>query len=106
ENIKADSTKESKKIKKDPTGQPPDIKNSILIYNKQAFQLFGRYNEAESNFATTLNSYKTKLGDSVRVFACLVPSPIDFYLPEEYTSKSNHEKPSIDFIYSKLDPGI
>ncbi len=93
-------------IKKDSTGQPPEMKNSILIYNGMAFQLFGRYNEAEINFATTVNAYKQKLGDSVRVFACVVPSPIDFYLPEEYKSKSNHEKPSIDFIYSKLNKDV
>ena len=102
--LKLDSLK--KKIKKEANGKPPEVKNSILIYNKQAFQLFGRYNEAEKNFAATINSYKVKLGDSVRVFACVVPSPIDFYLPEEYKSKSNYEKPSIDFIYSRLDPGI
>jgi DHHW protein len=95
--------KDQVKIKKDPTGQPPELKNSILIYNGMAFQLFGRQREAEDNFAATINSYKTKLGDSVRVFACVVPSPIDFYLPEEYKSKSNYEKPSIDYIYSKLN---
>jgi DHHW protein len=93
-------------IKKDPSGQPPEIKNSILIYNGMAFQLFGRHLEAENNFAATINAYKTKLGDSVRVFACVVPSPIDFYLPEEYKAKSNHEKPSIDYIYSKFDGGV
>jgi len=105
-NIKIDSARRNRKIEKDPTGQPPQMKNSILIYNGMAFQLFGRYNEAENNFATTINAYKQKLGDSVRVFACVVPSPIDFYLPEEYKSKSNHEKPSIDFIYSKLSNDI
>lgn len=93
-------------IKKDPTGQPPQMKNSILIYNGMAFQLFGRQREAEINFATTISSYKATLGDSVRVFACVVPSPIDFYLPEEYKSKSNHEKPSIDFIYSQLASNV
>jgi hypothetical protein len=35
-----------------------------------------------------------------------VPSPLDFYLPDEYKSKSNYEKPSIEFIYSKLDPEV
>lgn len=93
-------------IKKDPTGQPPQMKNSILIYNGMAFQLFGRQREAEINFAATISNYKTTLGDSVRVFACVVPGPIDFYLPEEYKSKSNHEKPSIDFIYSQLADNV
>lgn len=95
--------KDPVKLKKDPTSQPAELRNSILIYNGMAFQLFGRQREAEDNFATTINSYKKRLGDSVRVFACVVPSPIDFYLPDEFKSKSNQEKPSIDYIYSKLN---
>jgi hypothetical protein len=97
-----DSLRANRKIKKDPNGLPPEKKNSILIYNGMAFQLFGRYKEAEKNFANTINRYHDRLGDTCRVFACLVPSPIDFYLPEDYKSKSNYEKPSIDTIYSKL----
>jgi DHHW protein len=103
---KAKSADGQLKIKKDPTGQPAEMKNSILIYNGMAFQLFGRQTEAEINFATTVNSYKQKLGDSVRVFACVVPSPIDFYLPDEFKSRSNQERPSIDFIYSKLNSDV
>jgi hypothetical protein len=95
-----------REIKKDPTGKPPEMKNSILIYNSMAFQLFGRQQSAEENFAKTINLYHEKLGDSVRVFACIVPSPIDFYLPEEYKSKGNQEKPSIDFIYSQLNAHV
>jgi hypothetical protein len=104
--IAKDSASQKAQIKKDPTGKPPEVKNSIMIYNGMAFQLFGRYNEAENNFANTVNSYKQKLGDSVRVFVCLAPSSIDFYLPDEYKSKSSYEKPSIGFIYSKLTPSI
>jgi hypothetical protein len=106
DSLEMDSLKTPREIKKDPTGKGPEIKNSILIYNGMAFQLFGRYNEAEKNFASTINLYKQKLGDSMRVFACVVPSPIDFYLPEEYKSKSNREKPSIDFIYEQLSPNV
>ena len=106
DSLELDSLKTPREIKKDPTGKPPEIKNSILIYNSMAFQLFGRYNEAEKNFANTINLYKEKLGDSVRVFACVVPSPIDFYLPEEFKSKSNREKPSIDFIYEQLSANV
>ena len=103
-NFKKDSTRNT--IKKDPTSQPPEMKNLIMIYNGMAFQLFGRNNEAEINFAATINSYKKKLGDSVRVFVCVVPGPIDFYLPDAYKSQANDEKPSIDFIYSKLDQKV
>jgi hypothetical protein len=106
DSLELDSLKTPREIKKDPTGKGPEMKNSILIYNSMAFQLFGRYNEAEKNFANTINLYKQKLGDSVRVFACVVPSPIDFYLPEDYKSKGNLEKPSIDFIYSQLHTDV
>lgn len=106
DSLEFDTLKTPREIKKDPTGRPPEMKNSIMIYNGMAFQLFGRYNEAEKNFANTINLYKQKLSDSVRVFVCVVPSPIDFYLPEEYKSKSNHEKPSIDFIYSQLNNNV
>ncbi len=102
---KKDSSQQ-KKNKPVTDGPPPEMKNSILIYNGMAFQLFGRQTEAEINFAATINSYKKKLGDSVRVFACVVPGPTDFYLPDEYKSKQNLEKPSIDFIYSKLDTDV
>lgn len=106
DSLEFDTLKTPREIKKDPTGRPPEMKNSILIYNGMAFQLFGRYNEAEKTFANTINLYKEKIGDSVRVFACLVPSPLDFYLPEDYKSKSNHEKPSIEFIYSQLNANV
>ena len=105
-NIKKDSSGLEQKNRKDPNGQPPEMKNAILIYNGMAFQLFGRNQEAENNFATTINKYKQKLGDSIRVFACVVPSPIDFYLPDEYKSKHNVEKSSIEYIYSKLVPEV
>ena len=104
-NIRKDSLRKLE-IKKDPTGKPPDMKNSILIYNGMAFQLFGRYREAEVNFANIVNRYQTRLQDTCRVMVCLAPSPIDFYLPEEYKSKSNYEKPSIDQIYSLLNPEV
>jgi hypothetical protein len=103
--LKNDSTRKHE-IKKDPTGKPPEMKNSILIYNGMAFQLFGRYKEAESNFAAAINRYETRLGDTCRVMVCLVPSPIDFYLPDEYKSRLNYEKPSIDQIYSLLNPEV
>lgn len=101
-----DSLRANRQIKKDPNGLPPERKNSILIYNGMAFQLFGRYGVAEKNFAAMVNSYQYQLGDTCRVFACLVPSPIDFYLPPDYKSKSNYEKPSIDSIYARLDPSV
>ena len=104
--VNRDSIKAKRAIKKDPTGQPPEMKNSILIYNGMAFQLFGRYKEAENNFATTVNRYQTRLADTCRVIVCLAPSPIDFYLPEDYKSKANHEKPSIDHIYSLLNAEV
>jgi hypothetical protein len=106
DSLALDDLKTPREIKKDPTGKPPEMKNSILIYNSMAFQLFGRQQAAEENFAKTINLYQQKLGDSVRVFACVVPGPIDFYLPEDYKSKGNHEKPSIEFIYSQLNAPV
>ena len=93
-------------IKKDPTGQPPETKNSIVIYNGMAFQLFGRNRSAEDNYAASVNAYSQRLGDTVRFFLCLVPSALDFNLPDEYKSKSNHESPSIDYIYSQLNSKV
>ena len=80
--------------------------NSIFIYKGRGYQIFGGNAAAGGAYANMINNYHRLLGDSVTIHCLVIPSAIDYYLPDKYKGKSSLEKPNIDLIYSKLDPGI
>jgi hypothetical protein len=80
--------------------------NSIFIYQGRGYQIFGGSSAAAGSYAGMINTYHKLLGDSVTIHCLVIPSAIDYYLPEKYKGKSSHEKANIDLIYSLLAPGI
>jgi hypothetical protein len=80
--------------------------NSIFIYKGRGYQIFGGSTVAAGAYANMINAYHKALGDSVTIHCLVIPSAIDFYLPDKYKGKSSYEKANIDVIYSDLNPGI
>ncbi len=90
----------------DANAPAPETYNPILIYQNRAMAPFGGTKAASEYYASVLNNYQAVLGDSVTIYNLLVPTSIEFYLPDKYKSVSNPQKPNIDNIYAQLDPKI
>ena len=90
----------------DANAPAPETYNSILIFQNRAMAPFGGTKAASEYYASVLNNYQEVLGDSVTIYNLLVPTAIEFYLPDKYKSVTNPQKPNIDNIYSMLNPKI
>jgi hypothetical protein len=103
--VKADSLK--KPIKKDTVKAIPDYNksSSIIVYNGRAIQLFSSTQEISRRYADMVNSY-TETFDSLQIYCMIAPTPIDFYLPQEYKRSSNNEKSNIEFVHGLLDSTV
>lgn len=77
--------------------------DGIFIYKDKAMAIFGGNKSMGTWYAETLNAYAEKLGPDVHVYDMVIPTAIEFGLPERYKSVSNSEKAAIDHIYETLD---
>lgn len=74
----------------------------ILIYNNSAMQLFKANTDAEKYYAETLNGFKEKAGEGIRVYSLLAPTSIEFVDNEKYRDLSDSQKEAISRVYEKL----
>jgi hypothetical protein len=77
--------------------------NGIVTLGDRSMILFGGNKTQGKYYADVLNAYKRAMGDDVNVYAMVVPTAVEFYLPEQYSDYSNSEKNQIDYIYENLD---
>lgn len=99
----AETTQEATEEIADDNGE---IDNNILVWNKRALMLFGgSYTKAEE-YANTVNSYKSRLGDNVNVYSMIAPTAGQFYIPEKYQDLTNSETDNIDYINEHLDSSV
>lgn len=81
-------------------------KEGLLILDGQAMHPFKGTDEDTTRFAQTLNGYDDVLGDDVKIYAMIVPSPAAFYLPKQYERHSYDEPKYIAKTYGQLSSGI
>ena len=83
-------------------------RGSVFIYKDMALPMFGGNRYACERYAKALGKYEEALGDSVNIYNLVIPSSIEFYLPQKYKNKgiTADEKENIDYIYSLMDDGI
>ncbi len=83
-------------------------RGSVFIYKNMALPMFGGNKYAGERYAAALGKYQEILGDSVQIYNLIVPSAIEFYLPQKYKDKgiTADEKENIDYIYGQMDPQI
>lgn len=89
-------------------GAEGEWKGDMFIYKGQALSAFGvggNMSMADS-YAATINAYHAALGDSVKIYNIVIPTHVEFALPERYQSITQPQKPNIDYIYGKLDPAV
>ena len=72
----------------------------------RALMIFGGSGKGESRYASTLNEYRRSLPKSVRVYALVIPTSIEFYCPEKVKKHTNSQLNVIRNIYSQLDPSV
>lgn len=83
-------------------------RGSVFIYKNMALPMFGGNKYAAERYVKALGKYEEALGDSVDIYNLVIPSAIEFYLPQKYRDKgiTADEKENIDYIYSLMDEGI
>jgi len=87
-------------------GAEGEMVNNVFVYKDMALELFGGSKAMAEYYASVVNDYAAKLGPSVHVYNVVVPTHVEFALPEKYKSLTNSEKKNIDYIYSLLDSGV
>ncbi len=83
-------------------------RGSVFVYKNMALPMFGGSKAAGQRYASVLAQYEAAIGDKVNIYNLVIPSAIEFYLPEKYKKQgiTGDEKANIDYIYSQMDPGI
>jgi hypothetical protein len=84
------------------SGSPEFNNNGIVTVGDRSFMLFGGSRSQGKYYADVINAYKTAMGDDVNVYSMVIPTAVEFYLPEAYSEYSNSEKHQIDYIYENL----
>lgn len=82
------------------------MKNNLLIYDNKAYQLFGALPAFAKHYAKNVNKVFDLIGDLVKIYSMVFPSPAEFYVKGKYDSLSRSEKAFIDSLYSYLNPKI
>ncbi|MGG0662979.1 DHHW family protein [Viridibacillus arvi] len=79
---------------------------SIITLGDRAVEIFyGNESNAE-RYTNAISSTKQALGDQVEVYNMVVPSSVEFALPQKYQNMSKSQKPVIDKIYDNLDSKV
>ncbi len=112
-------TEEQKPVEEPPAEEttPPveeteevegEQRGSVFIYKDMALPMFGGSKAAGQRYASVLGQYEAAIGDKVNIYNLVIPSAIEFYLPQKYKDKgiTGDEKANIEYIYSQMDPGI
>ena len=96
-----------------PAPQPEDEvegeqRGSVFVYKNMALPMFGGNRYACQRYADTLGRYQAQLGEQVQIYNLVIPSSIEFYLPQKYKDQgiTGDEKANIELIYSLMDPAI
>lgn len=79
-----------------------EVSNGIVIVNDRGVMLFGGGKANGIEYAESLNRYKKDLGKNVNVYSMVCPTPVSYYLPENYQELTASEKGNIDNINSAL----
>ena len=79
---------------------------STFIYKDRAMGMYGCNPKIADYYTSVINNYADVLCDSVKVYNIVVPTSIDFYIPQKYKSITQPQKPAIDRIYAKLSDKV
>ena len=72
----------------------------------RALMAYGGSAKGGVEYAQSANKYKEVFGDGVNVYCMVIPTAVDFYIPEKARKCSREERPTINNIYAHLAPGV
>ncbi len=82
----------------------------ILIVGKgnkvRALMAFGGSSKGGGNYAEAANKYKEEFGSGVNVYCMVIPTAAEFYCPDAARSRTQPQRPVINNIHSRLQPGV
>ena len=102
----APSESENVKPEPKPVEEQATANNGIYVYKGKAFAMFGASRSMGDYYASAVNYYHQVFGDSVKIYNLIVPSAIEYGMPEKYKKMSQPQKPAIEYVYSNLDPAV
>ncbi len=79
---------------------------AVFVYKEKGMSIFGGSFAMGEWYAQAVSRYAQTWGDRVQVYNAVVPTAIEFALPERYASVSAPQKPNIDHIYASLDLAV
>lgn len=89
----------------DDGAEPGAINNGTFVYKGMAMSLFGGNPSSGERYARVLDTYQEELPD-VQIYNMIIPTAIEFYVPDKYRELTQSQKAMIDFVYGSLDPAI
>ncbi|MBR2715748.1 MAG: hypothetical protein IKB73_06070 [Ruminococcus sp.] len=95
--FKAPEIEDDKKSK----GYFSTLNSGVFIYNKSALELFSGTDESAIEYAECISDFKTSVKDEITVYNMVVPSHIEFALPERVKKENSvNTNSQADFIKS------
>lgn len=88
------------------TGAEGHWSGNFFVYDGMGFEPFGGSEELSQYYVDALLKFREALPDSVKTYDMVVPTHVEFGLPERYSDVSTDQKPVIDSIYSRLGDGF
>ena len=82
-----------------------EISNGTFVYKGMAMSLFGGLPSNGEWYAQVLNTYQQELPE-VQIYNMIIPTAVEFYVPEKYRDLTQSQKGMIDHVYSCLDGKI
>lgn len=93
---------ENNTIPEDDKGDAGELSNNIMIYKNRGIPIYYGSYENGTAYASIVNEYKQRLGDSVNVFSMVCPTAISFYWPESSDISHGDEAGNLENIKNSL----
>jgi len=79
---------------------------SVIVYKNRALQIFGASPSTALGFTKTINLYREKLDDEVKLYVMAIPIGSDFYLPKKINNNIMKERNLISYLKINLNSEI
>ena len=89
----------------DDGAAPGAITGGTFVYRGMAMSLYGGDPASGKWYAQVLNSYHEELPD-VQIYNMIIPTAIEFYVPDKYRDLTQSQKAMIDLVHGTLAPSI
>ncbi len=80
-------------------------KQTLLLADNAAMEVFIRSREQEEAYAEAVNHYARKLPEGIRLYSMLIPTRLSFMKPM-YRNLQDSQRDTIESIYEKLDENV